>query len=1024
MATFPVDIVVTTPGAQQLNPLNRQLDQTDRAATGAATAARALGAAIAAIGVGSVVTNAISVNRQFNKSISELSAITGATGRDLKFLTDASKEFGATTTLSASQAATAFKLIASAKPDLLESVDALKAVTREAITLAEATGQDLPTAAKAVGSALNQFQLDASKTSEVINILAASAQKGTTGVANITDALRNAGATANVLGVDFAETVAALQAFAKGGLDGAAAGTALNQVMLRLERTGDKALQPSVAGLSGALDELARRNLGNTELMKLFGDEAFKSANIILGQRDALKELNTTIRGTSTAYEQAATNVDNFNGDLLALQSAFEGVQIEAAALADGGLRQVTQALTAGLQGLNENPERIAEALETLGTVATATAAIFAGRLVSSIVAGTREFIANTAATLAAKTQYDSMGLAIQRTTVAANIGTASIGALNRAMTFLGGPVGVVLLAATALTVFNRNTNDAEAAVKALNVELNTLTRNQAVKALRDIGDEVGRLEKEISSRAKTIADLQDSLNQGSAVTGADDDATVRRLEDERAELDKNSQALAVFKSRHQELKDEIDGVNFALDRLNTTTAASTKTTTDGASSVVTLGDAYKQLSTDLNNQINLLGKTGREAAILQAQQKLIADATKNNTTVNQEELKQLGELAAKYFDLNRAQQLRGGTIDEQRQSADAQIKSLSNESAALSILISAQSAALSGNKDALNAAAQAQAVYNATVALGKDLLPEQIAQIQALTAAQVEQQQALALATQVADIGRIGFETPAQQLQREYDEKLLVLQQARERELLTLEEFNRREKNLTDKLAADKLRITQASQSAIRTATAQGLDALAGIIEAAGGKQTKAYRAVYAASRAFALADSIAKIAQAQAQALADPTAVTLPQKIANYAAVATAGASLISSLKPQQFADGGPVSGAGTGRSDSIPAWLSNGEYVMTAQRTAQYRSELDAMRRGTFNSSQGIGGAKVTIINNVSDTTSATVTEGPDGELIATIDRRIADQTPGIVANELADPYSGSTRQLNSDYRLERR
>ena len=935
MAQFPVDIVVTTPGAQQLNPLNRQLDQTDRAATGAAAAARALSAAIAAIGVGSVVTNAITVNSQFNKSISELSAITGATGRDLKFLTDASKEFGATTTLSASQAATAFKLIASAKPDLLSNVEALKAVTREAITLAEAAGIDLPAAANALGNSLNQFNAAADESGRFINVLAAGAKFGSSSIAETSEALKNAGVSAANAKVSFEATNAAIQALATAGLRGAEAGTGLRNVLTILDTSADKSLRPSLVGLSGALDQLAAKQLDNTEFVKLFGRENQNAARILLNQRENLAGLTAALTGTNIAYEQAATNVDNLNGDLTVLASAYEGVQIEAAALADGGLRDVTQALKAGLQGLNKNPERIADALETLGTVATATAAVFAGRLVTSVTAGTRVFVANTAASLAAKVQYDSLGLAIARTTVAANVGTVAVTGLTRALTFLGGPVGVVLLAATALTTFASSAREAADAAgeEELRGEIDVLI--DRFKQLNDQGKQITfqKLTQEQIALSAALRQAQEDFERlsaaainsggsgglgGASQAAAASQAAVRVRELEQALNDLNTKQLALFNSTLPEINQELKA---------------TATITEDVAAVNTgLTESYTKLASELALKIALTQQSTRESAITAEVSKLTAENS-------DAERQAIAQLAATYFDLSEAR----------RKSDEAQ------------------------------------------------------------------------LAIQQFDQS---VESPIERLEREAEAVREANRLAAENAIGDKQEFADRDLAITAKLEADKLRLTQASQSAIRVATAQGLDALAGIVEAAGGKQTKAYRAIYAASRAFALADSIAKVTQASAQALADPTAVTLPQKFANYAAVATAGASLISALKPQQFADGGPVSGAGTGRSDSIPAYLSNGEYVMTAQRTAQYRSELDAMRRGTFNSTQPAGAPRVTIINNVSDTATATVTEGPDGELIATIDRRIAEQTPGIIEQQLADPYSGSTRQLNSAYRLEKR
>jgi len=341
--------------SRQVRTATRDLRNLERQGSGTENVINGIRNAFVALGSAAVIGQAVRTTANFSQAVADLSAITGATGRDLQFYRDQAAEIGRTTTLSASQAVEAYQLIASASPQLLSNAEALNAVTREAVTLAEATGQDLPTAAKALGSALNQFQLDANRAGEVINILAASSQLGTAQVAQVTEALRNAGPAAQALNIDLAETVAGIQALAASGREGSDAGTALRQVMLRLERTGDQALQPSVVGLTSALGELASRNLSNTELMKLFGDEAFSAATAILGQRDTLERLNVTLRGTETAYEQAATRTDTFSGDLKALQSAVEGLQLQA--LSDnvnGFARQALQAATGGVNALTQ----------------------------------------------------------------------------------------------------------------------------------------------------------------------------------------------------------------------------------------------------------------------------------------------------------------------------------------------------------------------------------------------------------------------------------------------------------------------------------------------------------------------------------------------------------------------------------------------------------------------------------------------------------------------------------------------
>lgn len=356
-----VDSSGVVRATDELKKLERQGDKTEKGTTRATdkmTAAfKRVGkaGALAAVAIaGLVATNAARDVANFTAALSDLSAITGATGKDLEFYAENAKEIGRTTSLSASEAAAAFKLIASAKPDLLESSAALNQVTRDAVTLAEATGMALPEAAQALGSALNQFQIDASKSAEVINILAASSKLGTAEVASVTDALRNAGPAANSLGIDLAETVAGIQALAKAGRQGSDAGTALRQVMLKLERTADATLQPSVVGLTGALEELADRNLTNNELLELFGEEGFAAATALLSTRDTVDQLNVSLRGTETATEQAATRMDNLTGDTKELKSAIEGLSIEIGEGLEPALRKGTQALTDFINGLNE----------------------------------------------------------------------------------------------------------------------------------------------------------------------------------------------------------------------------------------------------------------------------------------------------------------------------------------------------------------------------------------------------------------------------------------------------------------------------------------------------------------------------------------------------------------------------------------------------------------------------------------------------------------------------------------------
>ena len=357
--------------------------------TGAArvgSAFKVMGAAIAAAGIGRVLGGIITTTKDFNKSMSELAAITGATGEDLDFYNEQAKLVGETTTLSASQAATAFKLIASAKPDLLETKEALVAVTGEAVLLAEAAGIDLTLAAETVGVSLNQFSAGADQASRFVNVLAAGAKFGSSEIGQTSEALEKAGLTARTAGVSFEEANAAVQMLAAGGLKGSEAGTALKKVFGELEKQTDDNFKPSVVGLETALLNLSDAGLTSTEISKMFGEEGKNAAILLSEGAPKFGALTASITGTSVAAEQAATNYDNLTGDMLRLNSANEGLAITIGEKLDPTLRAATEAASDFANDVNTFVK--GGGLEDVATGAMAVAAALAVMAAPAVFAG------------------------------------------------------------------------------------------------------------------------------------------------------------------------------------------------------------------------------------------------------------------------------------------------------------------------------------------------------------------------------------------------------------------------------------------------------------------------------------------------------------------------------------------------------------------------------------------------------------------------------------------------------------
>lgn len=172
--------------------------------------------------------------------------------------------------------------------------------------------------------------------------------------------------------------------------------------------------------------------------------------------------------------------------------------------------------------------------------------------------------------------------------------------------------------------------------------------------------------------------------------------------------------------------------------------------------------------------------------------------------------------------------------------------------------------------------------------------------------------------------------------------------------------------------------------------------ESLADIAKAGYGEQSAIYKTMFTISKAFAIADSIIKIQQGIANALALP----FPANLGAVAAVAAQAASIISNIQAVTlaFADGGYVSGPGTGRSDSINAKLSNGEYVVNAAATKANRPLLDAINSGRTPQTQSSSGGGDLYIN-VGDVIVQGA--GGDGQQIG---RDVKQAIVGIVRDEL--------------------
>jgi tape measure domain-containing protein len=522
--------------------------------------------------------------------------------------------------------------------------------------------------------------------------------------------------------------------------------------------------------------------------------------------------------------------------------------------------------------------QSVSDAIDMIGSAASSFAAIMAGRVLTSLggvaiaqvtaikntlaMVGPQAAAANSALILA-RAEFDAAvaisstaaaaaksatglqthaallnasAIAEERTTLAAvNLSAAlsaqagaatvaSVGmkALSSAMAFLGGPTGVILLAAYALYEFSKASTQTKVDVDALNSSLDKLTFNQLAKASNDAGDDITKLNTKLSA---SMSELRTATK---SVFESDTDFAKRKTE-LQAEKDSIDQQINSRRELQAAIKTQQD--QLAKDQINKGNAGSVKPVHKTAAADQTVIDNLKEQ--------NALAKLAGEArARLAAEQKLSAAATA-------EEKKQVGDLAVETYRLETAKKeaKKGDTKDAAQRKKDLTEEKRHTEDNAKAITDYAVSIGQAAMKGEDLARAQAQAKLN------KFATPEDVATMDALAKAmykvqQVEEdKQKLASVDPIAAEGQ-GFTDELKKLQELNDAKLLSDERylelkaqattAHEAQMRILQEENFKAASMGNAMLIDGVNALAAgatqSLSGILSGTSNLKDALGGI--------------------------------------------------------------------------------------------------------------------------------------------------------------------------------------------------
>jgi TP901 family phage tail tape measure protein len=270
----------------------------------------------------------------FDRSMRELSAITGVVGSELKQLQENSRRIGIETGLGASGAAEAYRTLASQIEIDRIGIRGLNELQQKSITLAQASGLSIGASATALAATINQFGFEASEANRVINVLAAGSKYGAAEIPDLAMSLKTVGSAAAAARIDLEQTTAAIEILSQNNVIGAEAGTKLRNIILRLQTKGG--VDFSRQSLGEALAKLQPQISNATYLTKLFGMENVAAAQFMIANAAAIDEMTGKLTGTNTALEQAAIINESVETGLNRFRARIDDLKLSLFEISDG----------------------------------------------------------------------------------------------------------------------------------------------------------------------------------------------------------------------------------------------------------------------------------------------------------------------------------------------------------------------------------------------------------------------------------------------------------------------------------------------------------------------------------------------------------------------------------------------------------------------------------------------------------------------------------------------------------------
>lgn len=400
------------------------------------------------VGIG---TAAVKVTADFDSAMSEVAAISGATGDEFNQLREKAIEMGSKTKFSASESAEAMKYMAMAGWDSQQMMDGLAGV----MNAAAASGEDLGTVSDILTDGLTAFGMAASDSGRMADVLTAAATSSNTTIGLLGETFKYTAPVCGALKISLEECALATGLMANAGIKGSQAGTSLRSGLTNLIYPSDAvaaamerynvSLQTNADGSANlsATMHVLRDNLGGlseTEraaaLAAIFGKEAVSgwSAIVTASDSDFNSLAEAIANSTGKAEEIANLKLDNLSGQLTILKSTVEGIAV-----------QIGDILTPAVSGIVSKIQEFATAFSNLDDGTKKTIVTIAG--VAAAIGPVMAILGVVISTIG------GIVSAIGGVIAAVGAGTGVMGALGAAFSVLAGPIAIVVAVVAAAVI-------------------------------------------------------------------------------------------------------------------------------------------------------------------------------------------------------------------------------------------------------------------------------------------------------------------------------------------------------------------------------------------------------------------------------------------------------------------------------------------------------------------------------------------------------------------------------------------